>query len=410
MLRRWTLHATHPRYFGLFVPGTHEAGIWADALTALYNPQLGAWWHAPAASEIERHTLSFLAKVIDFEAETAHFTSGASEGNLTALLAAITSAFPEAAATGVGEAANCGKVYVSSQSHHSLHKAVRATGLGDRVLRVIPCNEHHQLDVIELRATLETDIAAGCTPIMIVGTIGTTTAGAIDDLNAIGAIAQSHGVWFHVDAAWGGAAGFLSSLRHEIRGVARADSLTWDAHKWLSVPMGAGMFFCRRPDLLARLFNVETGYVPEKSIEGDDLYLTSLQWSRRCIGLKVFLTLACVGRDGVRARIQRQLDVADYLRTRLSATGWRLANHTPLPLVCFTHPNLEAPGALAAVAEEVVRGGRAWISAATLPEGAVLRACITHDETSMADIDVLWGELESALARRGFRTEASASA
>src|SRR4029078_11394707 len=111
MLRQWTLHATHPRYFGLFVPGTHEAGIWADALAAVYNAQVGSWWHSPAANEIEIHTLKFLASVIGYEAGAAQFTSGGSEANLTALLAAIVTAYPSSLEDGVGEAAANGTVY-----------------------------------------------------------------------------------------------------------------------------------------------------------------------------------------------------------------------------------------------------------------------------------------------------------
>ena len=252
MLRHGTLHAAHPRYFGLFVPGVHEAGIWADALAALYNPQLGAWWHAPAANEIEIHTLKFFANVIGFEADVAHFTSGGSEANLTALLAAIATAYPNALEDGVGEGAARGAVYVSSQAHHSIQKAVRIAGLGNRVLRIIPCNVHHQMDIVALREAVEMDAAAGRKPIMIVGTVGTTTAGAIDDLGAIGEVARANAAWFHVDAAWGGAAGFSEQLRPHLRGIDQADSVTWDAHKWLSVPMGAGMFFCRRPACCGR--------------------------------------------------------------------------------------------------------------------------------------------------------------
>jgi glutamate/tyrosine decarboxylase-like PLP-dependent enzyme len=397
MLKQWSLHPTHPRYFGLFVPGTHEAGIWADALAAIYNPQVGAWWHAPAANEIEVHTLKFLAKVIGFEASVAHFTSGGSEANLTALLAAIATAYPEAPEKGVGEAAKRGVVYGSSESHHSIEKAVRIAGLGTRVLRSIPCNSHHEMDVAALREAVEKDVNAGRRPIMIVGTLGTTTSGAIDDLGAIGEIARASDAWFHVDAAWGGTAGFSPKLRPLLRGIDEADSVTWDAHKWLSVPMGAGMFFSRRTEVLHAIFGVNAAYVPKKMDEGEDLYLTSLQWSRRFIGLKVFLTLAVAGHDGVASRIERQLSVADYLRDRLTREGWTIANHSPLPLVCFTHPSLKNSESIAEVAQRVALGGRAWISAATLPEGRVLRACITHDDTSNADIDVLCEELDRAL-------------
>ena len=397
MLRRWSLHAAHPRYFGLFVPGTHEAGVWADALAAVYNSQLGAWWHAPAASEIEIHTLKFLADVIGFEADVAHFTTGGSEANLTALLAAIATAYPDAPERGVGEASTCGTVYVSSQSHHSIQKAARVAGLGNHVLRVVPANARHEIDVAALGSAVETDVAAGRRPIMIVGTFGTTTAGAIDDLAAVAAVARAHDTWFHVDAAWGGTAGFSPTLRPLLHGIGDADSVAWDAHKWLSVPMGAGMFFCRRPGVLQKLFDVDAAYVPDKLAEGNDLYLMSLQWSRRFIGLKVFLTLAAIGRGGVAARIERQVAVADYLRDRLTKSGWTIANHSPLPLVCFAHPELASREAIDAIARHVVSGGRAWISSALLPEGPVLRACITHDETTTADVDVLCEELDRAL-------------
>ncbi len=397
MLRRWTLHATHPRYFGLFVPGVHEAGIWADALTALYNPQVGAWWHAPAANEIERHTLAFLATVLGIDARAAHFTSGASEGNLTALLAAITAAFPDAPLRGVGEAAVRGKVYLSSESHHSLHKAVRVAGLGEQAITVIPCTSCHTFDVNALRSAVVRDVEAGYRPIMVVGTVGTTTAGAIDDLRAISKLAHEQAAWFHVDAAWGGAAAFVPSLRAQLAGIEHADSVTWDAHKSLSVPMGAGMFFCRRADVLASLFNVETSYVPPASDDGEDLYLTSLQWSRRCIGLKVFLTLATLGRDGVTARIEHQMAMADYLRHRLRELGWRIVNRTDLPLVCFTHASLASTAAVEILTARVVGRGQAWVSCAALPQGRVIRACVTHDDTTPNDVDVLCDELMEAL-------------
>jgi len=397
MLRNWTLHATHPRYFGLFVPGTHEAGIWADALAAVYNPQVGAWWHSPAANEIEIHTLKFLASVIGYEAGAAQFTSGGSEANLTALLAAIVTAYPSSLEDGAGEAAANGTVYASSRGHHSIQKSMRVAGLGNRALRIVPCNSKHQVDVAALRDSVAKDVAAGRKPIMIVGTLGTTTEGAIDDLDQIADIARENSAWFHVDAAWGGAAGFSSKLTPLLNGIDKADSITWDAHKWLSVPMGAGMFFCRRPDVLHVLFGVDAGYVPKKTDEGEDLYLTSLQWSRRFIGLKVFLTLATIGRDGICDRIERQVAVADYLRTCLRDSGWIVANDSPLPLVCFTHPSLKNAESVTHIAERVASSGRAWISPARLPEGAVLRACITHDDCSREDIDVLCEELARSI-------------
>jgi aromatic-L-amino-acid/L-tryptophan decarboxylase len=394
MLRRWTLHATHPRHFGLFVPGVHEAGIWADTLAALYNPQLGAWWTAPAANEIEVHTLKFLASVVGFPARAAHFTTGGSEATLTALLAAITTAFPQSVVSGVGDAAAQGVVYVSSQAHHSLQKAARTAGLGDRTVRIIDCNARHEMDVSLLRRAIDEDLRSKRRPLIIAATAGTTAAGAIDNLSEIAKIARASSAWFHVDAAWAGAVAFSATLRPLLSGIELADSLTWDAHKSLSVPMGAGMFFCRDSDVLRRLFELDASYLPRHTDQGDDLYSRSLQWSRRFIGLKVFLTLAAVGKDGMGRRIERQVEVANYLRRRLRDEGWAIANHSPLPVVCFTHPAIHGDEMVSMTAQAINERGNVWISAAALPEGPVLRACITHDDTGVVDVDALCDELK----------------
>src|SRR5262245_41465 len=124
MMRRWTLHATHPRYFGLFNPDVHEAGVWGDAFAALYNPQVGGWWHAPAACEIERHTLHFFAHAMgwDVDGMAAHFTSGGSEANQTAVLAAIALHHGDSLRDGLTKSGARPAVYVSRESHHSFHK------------------------------------------------------------------------------------------------------------------------------------------------------------------------------------------------------------------------------------------------------------------------------------------------
>jgi aromatic-L-amino-acid/L-tryptophan decarboxylase len=399
MLRDWTLHNTHPRYFGLFNPGVHEAGIWADALAALYNPQLGAWWHAPAATAIEQHTLLYLGRVLGIVANAAHFTTGGSEANLTAVLGAITRAYPSAPELGISRLAGDALVYVSSQAHHSFQKALRVAGLGDAALRTVPCDRGHRIDIAALSRQIAADRLEGKRPILLVGTVGTTTAGACDDLVRIGALAAEHGAWFHVDAAWGGFACLTPELGHLLAGIENADSATWDAHKSLSVPMGAGMFFCRHGEVLRRIFEIDASYVPEESRQGADLYLTSLQWSRRFIGLKVFLTLVTQGTEGIRARIHRQCRVADFLRGELQSAGWTIVNQTALPLVCFSHERITSHRLSAkTIARAVVSGGKAWLSASSLPEGEVLRACVTHDDCSEADVRVLVTELEKALS------------
>ena len=241
----------------------------------------------------------------------------------------------------------------------------------------------------------------GWLPLMVVGTAGTTGAGLIDPLPEIADVADHFGLWFHVDAAWGGSAVLSPALKPVLAGIERANSVTWDAHKWLSVPMGAGMFFCRHPEAVKRAFAISTSYMPKETGDGTlDPYSTTVQWSRRMIGLKVFMTLAELGLDGYRQMIEHQTAMGDLLRDRLRQTGWLICNQTPLPVVCFSHPDIRS-GTLTTgdILATIYARGRVWISDVILGgQERVLRACITSFHSDEGDIECLIDELE--LARR----------
>jgi aromatic-L-amino-acid/L-tryptophan decarboxylase len=213
-------------------------------------------------------------------------------------------------------------------------------------------------------------------------------------------VAQREQVWFHVDAAWGGAAVLSRALRRHLSGIELADSITCDAHKWLSAPLGAGMFFSRHREPIMQAFRVEaSSYVPPAVPDTFDPYVTSIQWSRRFIGLKVFMTIAELGLDGLSAQVEHQAAMADVLRQKLEAGGWLLVNDSPLAIVCFTHPEIERGNTTtSAVAERVVRSGRAWISEVRLNGSlSALRACVTSYRTRPEDIDILIEELERSI-------------
>lgn len=400
MMRQWTLHATHPRYFGLFNPGPPLSSVVADALAALYNPQVGGWSHSPAANEIERHVLRFLLGALGFDVErsAAHFTSGGSEANHTAVIAALVHVFPPYAECGVRALSAQPVMYVSGESHHSFTKIARYCGIGAAAVRVVPTDARFRLDVGTLREWITTDRASGHAPFMIVATAGTTTGGAIDPLDAVADMARDEGLWCHVDAAWGGAAVLVPRLRPLLAGIGRADSVTWDAHKWLSVSMGAGMFFCRHPAVLDRAFGVHAPYVPRPAPGTTDQYMASMQWSRRFIGLKLFLELAELGVGGLAAQLEHQTRMGERLREALVDGGWVVVNDTELPLVCFTHPRIRSGETSAGtVVRRLLAGRRAWVSEAVLRGEHVLRACITHADVHEHDLEVLLAELEAAL-------------
>jgi glutamate/tyrosine decarboxylase-like PLP-dependent enzyme len=400
LLRRHAVHVIHPRYFGLFNPSVRDASALGDALVALYNPQLAAWSHAPAAAEMERHALRRLSLALGREGDAATFTTGGAEANLTAALAALARRAPGWEEGGVRALPERPAIYASGEAHHSFVKIARIAGLGAGALREVPVDARLRMDAGALERRIAADREEGFTPLLVVGTAGTTGAGVIDPLPSLGDVAERAGAWFHVDAAYGGAAALVPRLRPALEGISRADSVTWDAHKGLSVPMGAGMLFCRDAEALRRAFAVTTSYMP--SAAPDEPYAATIQWSRRAIGLKVLLALAESGLSGAGALFDHQALLADALRARLLARGWEILNATPLPVVCFTHRDVrEGRRTTAALVAEVVGRGRAWVSDVVLAgRERAIRACITSFRTEEADLDVLEEELERALRPR----------
>jgi len=401
MLARWTEHATHPRHLGLFRPAPDPLCVVADAMAAVHDPNLATWDFAPAANEIERFVLDALAARLGLAmpAGMSHFTSGGQEANHTAVIAALTHAFAAYRDGGLRRLTGQPVVYLSSQGHGSFDKVVHATGLGRAALRRIAVDASLRISLPELARQIAADRAAGDLPFLVVGTAGTTAAGAIDPLPALAELAAAERLWFHVDGAWGGAAAVSDRLRPELRGIERADSFTCDAHKWFSVTAGAGMIFVRHRAALEQAFGVETAYVPDQARDGRVYpFTTSLQWSRRFIGLKLFLVLAAQGWDRLAARIDHQADVADRLRDRLRDRGFAILNPTPLPVVCFSHPRLPDIAAHDRVATRLRLDQAAWISRAVLPgQIPALRACVTSYETTLDDADAIVRAIEAAL-------------
>jgi len=406
-LSRYTVNFRSPRYFGLFDPAPATMGVAAEALAAAFNPQLTAWLASPFAIEAERRLIRVFGArfgLPDDEVDGS-FTSGGAEANHTAVLTALTHSFPQLPERGLRELPAQPVLYLSEEGHPSLLKAARAAGLGEVAMRRIPVDDELRLDVDRLEAAITRDRLDGSAPFMVVATAGTTSAGAIDPIAAIADVAARERLWLHVDAAWGGGAALVPELRPVLAGIERSDSITFDPHKLLSVPFGAGLYLTRHPDVLGTTFGVSASYVPGS---GDlvNPYAHSLQWSRRFIGLKVLLALAVAGWDGYAAVLRHQVAMGQLLRERLRGAGWRVVNETPLPLVCFVDDANRDPDE---IVEAVSASGRARIFSATIPaDRRVIRAAITNYRTGPEDIDDLIDALD--LARSAVTSPADAGA
>jgi glutamate/tyrosine decarboxylase-like PLP-dependent enzyme len=378
------VHMTHPRYFGLFNPAPTFPAECADRVVGAFNPQLATWTTAPAAVEIEAHVIKAVALRAGLPADAAgHCTSGGSEANCTALLCALTRANSAFATDGARAFKGAPVFYISQESHLAWLKIAHQTGIGRAAARLVPTDGSGRMDTRALTAAISDDRTHGRAPVMIVATAGTTNAGMIDPLAPCAEIAHTAGLWYHVDAAWGGALMASDSLRSVLAGMERADSITIDAHKWFATTMGCGMFMTRHAPILSTVFNVSTTFMPSNIVNLDP-YVTTAQWSRRFLGLRLFLSLAAAGWHGYGEHVERSIKLIALLKDELAGRGWTIANDSPLAVLCVVPPS--GNGEIRSLVKKVVASGRAWIAAAKLEGHDIIRVCLTHGEATEGDI------------------------
>jgi glutamate/tyrosine decarboxylase-like PLP-dependent enzyme len=391
-LEHGVVHMNHPRYLGLFNPAPAFPAQCADRIAATFNPQLATATTSPAAVEIEAHVVRSLARRAGLPVEaTGHFTSGGSEANGTALVCALTRASPEFATIGSRAFAGQPVFYISQDSHLAWIKIAHQAGIGRTAARLVPTDGSGRMCLDALSVAIRADTASGCVPFMIVATAGTTNAGMIDPLERCAEVARATGLWYHVDAAWGGALVVSERFRGLLAGIGHADSITIDAHKWFATTMGCGMFLTAHPSLLSDAFNVSASYMPSHTPSVDP-YVTTAQWSRRFVGLRLFLSLGAAGWTGYAAHVERAVELARLLAEDVKSRGWSVVNSPELAVVCMVPP----PGSMAVrdIVPRVLASGRAWVSVAKFEGFDVIRACVTHGQTSRADIAEVAGLLD----------------
>lgn len=376
----YQLNTSHPCYFGVFNPTPSTMGIIADSLVAHFNPQLASTMSSKWCIGLEDKLIQYFGRRFGYDENSVEgmFTTGASEANYTALLCALHHYLPSIAQGGLIAATQRPLVYCTHEAHNSIARAVRICGLGTESLRLIGVDDRLKINLNQLDETIKRDRALGFRPLFIVATLGSTSAGVIDPITEMAEIAQRHDVWLHVDAAWGGAIALLPEFSDVMSGVSLSDSIAFDPHKWLSVPMGCGMFITRHQGIMRRSFDVEQSfYMPKETREtaATEPYRQSMQWSRRFIGLKLYMTLAVHGEEGYREILRHQIAMGKLLRSLLTQSDWLIKNHTPLPVICFVD---ERGLSSEEVKRAVVETKRAFITTTqlSLTQEQVIRAGI----------------------------------
>jgi aromatic-L-amino-acid decarboxylase len=377
-----------------------EVGVLAEALAATYDVNLAVT--ARAADLVERQAVEWVADFVGFPCAEGAFTSGGMISNLTGLLVARERALPGCRADGF--AGRTGTVYCSDEAHHSVVRAAEAAGIGSKFVRRVALDEARRLRLDELERAIAADRAAGLVPIAVVANGGTTLTGAVDPLDAIGAVCEHEGIWFHIDGAYGLPAAATDSAKGLFAGLERADSVTLDAHKWLGLQKSCSVFLSREPGGLEATFGHEEAYIRRDSVP--NAVERTLEYSRPLLSLKLWLAFRTHGAAAFRAWIERTLALARELADEVRADPeFELLCEPPLSTVCFRH--LPAAGDLdehnTRLAIEAQEDGRVHLASAVVDGRACLRVCFVNfrtgsDEvrTLMATLRELGGRLSSA--------------
>lgn len=393
-LKAYAVHTPHPRYFGLFNPRSNFASILADLITATFNPQMAAWSHNPFANEVEARCVRDVAARFGYDPASADgvFGGGGAEANITAVQCALVHAIPGYVINGVLSVPGQPKIYCTEETHHSILRGAVVSGLGISSIRTVRKKEGDAMDENDLSLCLENDVKEGALPIMVVSTAGTTGPGSLDNIEEIRKICDKYNVWLHVDAAFGGGLALSPKYRHYLQGIEKSDSITFDIHKWMSVPMAASMFITNHETILDKTFRLDADYMPKEaaSLGVIDPFSHSIQWSRRFTGLKLYASLLFFGWEGYEQVIDHHMEMGDYLRDSLSQNDWEVVNHSVLPIACFTDRHwLNHSSTVQEFCDQVLDTGKVWISTYQLGNILTLRACITNYATTTEDINEL---------------------
>ena len=397
-------HIPSANYLGMMNPTPTYMAFLAESLVAALNPQLASLARSQMASRIEAETVRWVGELLGWQRPfSGTFTTGGNEANFSALAMALSTRFPSVVEDGIGSIGAQPVFYASAEAHHSLDKCAGLLGLGRKALRRIPVNERLQLDVQQLEAAINHDVAAGKKPFCVVATAGTTSSGAIDEIPAIHEICRRHDIWFHVDGAYGAAVLFSDQHRHLVQGIEQADSVTFDPHKWLAMPFAAGLVLTRHVDALQRTFSVPCPYL-QKAPAGElpDNLSISAQWSRRMNSLKLWLTLRVHGRKAYQELIDCQMKLAQaFTEWVASSEDFELAAPQVLPIINFRARATDiTPQELHTlhlqIIEEVNRDGQRWISGAVVNGQSVIRTMVISYLTEQRHLQGLQAALQAA--------------
>ena len=394
----------HPRFWGWVIGTGTPFGMLAEMLAACMNPNLGGADHV--ANYVETQVLDWCKEMLGYPADASGLlVSGCSMANLVGLTVARNAeAEGDLRRDGLRALPGDMVLYGSVETHSSIQKAVELLGLGSNALRKMPVNDNYQIDIAALQTAIARDRETGLHPSCVVANAGTVNTGAIDDLNRLADICEAENIWFHVDGAFGALASLSPLRRHLLEGLTRADSLAFDLHKWMSMPLEIGCILVRNEAAHRDAFAMTVHYLDHGGERG---MIAGSQWfsdygvqlSRGFRALKAWMSMKAYGVKKYGRMIEKNIAQATYLSERVDA-HLELERCAPVPLniVCFRYivSGMNDTALNALNRELLIRlheSGAAVPSYTTLAGRYVLRVAITNHRSRREDFDFLVEEV-----------------
>jgi glutamate/tyrosine decarboxylase-like PLP-dependent enzyme len=393
----------HPDFLAFITSSAAPIGALGDLLASSVNPNLGGWPLSPMATEIERQTVRWIAEFVGYPSRHGLLVSGGNMANLVAFWAARRAKATWDIRTSGAAAGPRLTAYVSKETHTWVQKAADLSGMGTEAIRWIPTDNRQRMVTSALDEAIERDRADGFLPVLVVGTAGTVSTGAVDPLADIGGLCRRHDLWFHVDGAYGAPAAALPECADEFNGMAEADSIAIDPHKWFYAPLQAGCLLVKDMARLRNTFSYHPTYFPFID-EAPDAPLMYYEYgpenSRGFRALKVWLAFRQVGRDGFVTMIRDDMAMARRLFDRVTEHPEFESATQDLSIATFRYvpPDVDVSDAAtgeylntlnAQILDRLQETGTTYLSNAVIDEVYFLRACVVNFRTSAGRIDLL---------------------
>ena len=406
-------HLGSPRYFGFVNGSGNMISVFASALATSVNMNSGGWKAGPAATEIERRSIAWIAEMIDYPVSCGGlFLGGGTIANYSALLVALKSnAHYNASGDGL-QVNNKGKflIYMSDhEGHISIVKAAEMANLGKNAIRRVASNEDLSMNAAALEEMIEADKGAGDIPFCVVAQVGSINVGVVDPLEDMARICKSHNIWFHADGACGAFGAMLPEKKHLFRGLEKANSVTLDPHKWLYIPYECGCLLVKDEEKLRQTFSIAAPYLKgtlPTDYAGQDYFNYGPQMSRGFNALKVWMSIKYHGKVGYQKLLRQNIECARHLDGLVRSSSDFLPMHKP---ELFIYSFRYIPASLLGkedevlkqqldelnqkIADEIMASGFAFIMTSRVKGRVVIRLSICSHRTRLKDIEQVFERL-----------------